>query len=55
MPWFALVSKHASVAIDLYRSREQAERELVEIVEDEPEWRSILAVVEVDLPEPSAN
>jgi hypothetical protein len=53
--WFALISGASDLAVDVYPSREQAEKELREAVEDEPEWVSLLAVVPVDLPEPDPN
>ena len=39
----------------LFRSRAQAEAELIDVVADEPEWVDLLSVVEVELPEPSLN
>jgi hypothetical protein len=55
MGWFALVTARSAIAVDLYRTREQAEEELRQAIEDEPEWTTLLSVVPVDLPEPTVN
>jgi hypothetical protein len=55
VPWFALISADSTTTVEIYRSREQAEEELRQAVEDEPEWSSLLSVVPLDLPEPSPN
>jgi hypothetical protein len=55
MPWFALVSSQATLAVDIYRSRERAEKEMLDAVEDEPDWIDVLSVVPIDLPEPQPN
>ena len=36
--------------IETYRSREQAERALAEILNDEPEWEGMMEVVRVSPP-----
>jgi hypothetical protein len=37
LAWFALVSTRASLAVDIYRSREAADAELRDALEDEPD------------------
>jgi hypothetical protein len=47
---FALASSHIpSETLDLFLTREAAEAELREILEDEPEWVSVLRVVSIEL------
>jgi hypothetical protein len=53
--WFALVTSRSPIAVDIYRSREQADEELRQAVDDEPDWVDSLTVVRVDLPEPCRN
>jgi hypothetical protein len=55
MAWFALVSARASFAADIYCTREEAEKELDDAINDEPAWTDVLSVVELDLPEPDPN
>jgi hypothetical protein len=55
VPWFALVSALSPETVDIYRSREQAEEELRQAVEDEPGWIDVLSVIPLDLPEPGTN
>lgn len=54
---FALVSSRSDRAVSLYLDRAEAERELVEILNDEPAFRGVLTIVELDSfyePEPVA-
>jgi hypothetical protein len=47
---FALTSSQLiSETLDLFLTREAAEAELREIVEDEPEWVNVLRVVPIEL------
>ena len=55
VPWFALISADSTSTVEIYRSRDQAEEELRQAVDDEPEWSSLLTVIPLDLPEPSPN
>jgi hypothetical protein len=41
--------------IEVYRFREQAEHALEQVLEDEPDWKGMLAVVPVHLVEFSLN
>lgn len=45
---FALVSSRSARAVSLYLDRAAAERELAEILGDEPGFRDILSIVELD-------
>ena len=45
----------ASLTVDIYRSREAADAELRDAIEDEPDWAAILSVIPLDLPEPHPN
>ena len=55
MAWYALVTDESDIAVDLYRSRVEAENDLRDAVADEPDWIDSLSVVQVDLPEPTLN
>jgi hypothetical protein len=47
---YALTSSHLHrEALDLFLTREAAEAELREILEDEPEWVNVLRVVPIEL------
>jgi hypothetical protein len=49
MPW-GVADYFVDEVIETYRSREQAERALDQILEDEPEWEGMMEVVPVRLP-----
>jgi len=50
MQVYALTSSRlASETLDLFLTREAAEAELHEILEDEPEWVNVLRVVPIEL------
>lgn len=49
MRFFALVDLSVMEAIELYVTREEAERVLKEVLTDEPEWTSIVRVEPIDL------
>jgi ssRNA-specific RNase YbeY (16S rRNA maturation enzyme) len=55
MTRFALASSRASTAVDIYRTRAEAEKELQDAFSDEPAWTDVLSVVELELPEPDLN
>jgi hypothetical protein len=47
---YALTSSQSLYeTLDLFLSREAAEAELREILEDEPNWKDVLGVVPIDL------
>jgi hypothetical protein len=47
---FALASSRSlHETLDLFLTREAAEAELREILEDEPDWRDVLRVVPIEL------
>lgn len=47
---YALASSHVpDETLDLFLTREAAEDELAEILEDEPEWVNVLRVVPIEL------
>jgi hypothetical protein len=47
---FALTSSQSlHETLDLFLTREAAEAELHEILEDEPEWKDVLRVVPIEL------
>ena len=48
MIFYALVSSDASLAVDLYATREAAEAELREVLADEPTFAEILTIVRLD-------
>jgi hypothetical protein len=49
---FALTSSQCLYeTLDLFVSREAAEAELREILQDEPEWKDVLRVVPIELDE----
>ena len=49
---YALTSSHVpDETLDLFLTREAAEAELREILEDEPEWVNVLRVVPIELDE----
>jgi hypothetical protein len=49
MRLYALVEVGHRQAIDVYRREEDAERELEECLCDEPQWRGLLRVEEIEL------
>jgi hypothetical protein len=49
MLW-GLADHFVDEVIELYRSREQAERALDNVLNDEPEWEGMMEVVPVPLP-----
>ena len=49
MIFYALVCSDASLAVDLYPTREAAEAELREVLADEPTFAEILTIVRLDL------
>ena len=49
MLW-GLADHFVDEVIELYRSREQAERALDNVLKDEPEWEGMMEVVPVPLP-----
>ena len=55
MRFFALVDLSLVEAIELYVRREDAERTLAELLRDEPEWRSLFRIEEIELGELSRN
>lgn len=49
---YALTSSHSpGETLDLFLTREAAEAELHEILEDEPDWTDVLRVVPIELDE----
>jgi hypothetical protein len=52
---FGLVDLSLVEAIELYMRREDAERTLAELLQDEPEWRSLFRIEEIDLGDLSWN
>jgi hypothetical protein len=49
MQVYALTSSHsANETLDLFLTREAAEAELREILEDEPDWKDVLRVVPIE-------
>ena len=42
-------------SVELFARREDAERTLAELLHDEPEWRDLFRIEEIDLGEPSMN
>jgi hypothetical protein len=46
---YAVVSAETEKAVELFLCRADAERMLAEAIADEPEWRDVLSVEEVDL------
>jgi hypothetical protein len=51
MLW-ALADRFVDEVIELYRSRDQAERALRAVLADEPEWAGMMEVVPVPLSDP---
>ena len=51
MLW-ALADRFVDEVIQVYRSREQAERALRAVLADEPDWAGMIEVVPVGLPDP---
>jgi hypothetical protein len=49
MLW-GLADRFVDDVVEVYRSREQAERALRAVLTDEPEWEGMMAVVPVPLP-----
>jgi hypothetical protein len=49
MLW-GLADHFVDEVIETYRSREQAERALADILNDEPEWEGMMEVVQVSRP-----
>jgi hypothetical protein len=56
---FALVDESVvelvEFSVELFARREDAERTLAELLHDEPEWRGLFRIEEIDLGEPSMN
>jgi hypothetical protein len=52
MLW-GLADHFINEVIELYRSREQAERALENVLRDEPEWEGMMEVVPVSAPFPA--
>jgi hypothetical protein len=53
---YALTSSRiAEETLDLFLTREAAERELREILVDEPDWKQVLRVVPIELYESDAS
>ena len=50
MRLFALVEAGDPEAIDIFLSSEDAQRALEDCLADEPEWRGVLRVQEIELP-----
>jgi hypothetical protein len=46
---WALVQVDNSAAIDLYLTHEKAEEALADCLRDEPEWRDLLRIEEIEL------
>ncbi len=55
MQFFGLVDLSLLEAVELYATREAAERALAELLGDEPAWESLFRVEEIELGEPSWN
>jgi hypothetical protein len=56
MRLYALVEAGDPEAIDVYLSEQDAHRALEDCLHDEPQWRGLLSVAEVELsPEASLN
>ena len=55
MRFFGLVDLSLAEAIELYVRREDAERTLAELLRDEPQWRSLFRIEEIELGELSWN
>jgi hypothetical protein len=51
MLW-ALADRFVDEVIELYRSREQAERALRAVLADEPDWTGMMEIVPVPLDDP---
>jgi hypothetical protein len=49
MRFYALVEAGDPEAIDLYLREEDARRALKDCLSDEPEWRGLLSITEVEL------
>jgi len=47
--FWGLADHRVEEVIDFYATREQAEKTLNEVLEDEPGWAGVLEVVEVEL------
>lgn len=54
MLW-ALADRFVDEVIELYRSREQAERALRAVLADEPEWAGMMEVVPVPVSDPHCS
>jgi len=56
---FALVDEsvveRVEFSVELFARREDAERTLAELLHDEPEWRDLFRIEEIDLGALSAN
>jgi hypothetical protein len=53
--WWGIHDRSVRQVVELFSSRDEAERTLEEILGDEPEWASILEVVPLDLGEAAPN
>lgn len=53
--FYALVSTHSTLAVEVYVTREAAEADLGKVLADEPGFADILDIVEIDFAPESAN
>jgi hypothetical protein len=53
--FFGLVDHDLSEAIELYPSRDEAERALVDVLSDEPQWEGRFSIEMIDLGSWSPN
>ena len=51
----ASVVELVEFSVELFARREDAERTLAELLHDEPEWRELFRIEEIDLGEVSRN
>jgi hypothetical protein len=54
MRFWGLASRRVNEVVEFYGSREEAQQALAQVLRDEPDWRNIVFLVEVELPDPSA-
>jgi hypothetical protein len=52
---YALASRHVQETVDLFRTREEAEAAVREIVNVEPQLAADVFVAEIELEDPSTN
>jgi hypothetical protein len=55
MPWWGIHDRSVRQVVDFFLSRDEAEETLQVILEDEPEWASILEVVPLELGDAAPN